>query len=180
MLFVVIVLVGVVGHPWSLHMGGRWTPAMVWHGYGKVHSSTGANYPLWLNIGPMATASRRSGKRDNFQGTAILCTPDGQALTLDVFGRVHAWLDADGQPMKMVLSSPRGSKPAVSFRLEGGWFGEELRLDDGGSMADSFKADGTPKGFAQGLRAPAERAQATLRYGKKTEFAAFCSGTSSF
>jgi hypothetical protein len=29
-------------NPWSLHMGGRWTPALTWHGVGQLHSTTGA------------------------------------------------------------------------------------------------------------------------------------------
>jgi hypothetical protein len=172
LLLLVFILVGVVGKPWGLHMGGRWTPAMVWHGYGKMHASTGQNYMLWLNIGPMAVASRKSGRRDNFQGTATLCTPGGQRITLDVFGKVDAWLDAGGKPMTMRLATQRGIRPVASFRLEGQWEGQELELSDKGSMADSFRSDGTAKGYAEGLRAPVEHAEITLRYAKKGEFEA--------
>jgi len=178
-LFIVILLVAVVGHPWGLHMGGRWTPAMIWHGFGRLHASSGANYTLWLNIGPMAMSSRRSGRRDNFQGTAVLCTPQGQAITLDVFGKVNAWLNADRQPLTMRIATQRNVKPVLSFRLAGQWNGQELFLEDQGSMADSFRADGTPKGFAQGLRAPAENAQASLHYAQKAEFEAVCGAAQS-
>jgi len=178
-LFLVIFVVVVGGHPWALHMGGRWTPAMVWHGYGKMHSSTGANYLVWMNIGPMAMASRKTGKRDNFQGTAIVCTPQGTALTMDVYGKADAWLDADEKPLKMTVTTRRGDQPVLTFRLTGEWKGTELQLEDNGSLADSFRADGSPKGFAQGLRAPKENAVVTLRYGKQSEFEAVCRGEQS-
>jgi hypothetical protein len=171
-----IVLIVVVGHPWALHMGGRWTPAMVWHGYGKMHSSSGADYRVWMNIGPMAMASRKSGKRENFQGIAIVCTPQGMALTMDVTGRVDAWLDADGKAMRMSVSTQRGVTPTLSFHLYGEWEGPDLVLEDRGSLADSFRADGSPKGYLQGPRAPKENAQVTLRYGKHSEFEATCRG----
>jgi hypothetical protein len=173
-LLLVIVLIAVVGHPWALHMGGRWTPAMVWHGYGKMHSSTGADYMMWMNIGPMAMASRKSGRRDNFQGTAIVCTPQGTALTMDVFGKMSGWLNVD--EARMLVTTQRGVRPALTFRLNGYWKGSDLFLQDNGSLADSFRADGSPKGFAQGLRAPAENAQVSLRYGKQSEFEATCHG----
>jgi hypothetical protein len=175
-LLLVIFLIVVVGHPWALHMGGRWTPAMVWHGYGKMHASTGADYMVWMNIGPMAMASRRSGKRENFQGTAIVCTPQGAAVTMDATGRVDAWLDADGKPVRMFVTTRRGMKPTLSFHLYGQWKGTELVLEDNGSLADSFRADGSAKGYLQGPRAPKENAQVTLRYGKQSEFEAMCRG----
>jgi hypothetical protein len=170
----VLVLVAVVGHPWALHMGGRWTPAMVWHGYGKMHASTGADYMVWMNIGPMAMASRKSGRGDNFQGTAIVCTPQGSAITMDVFGHANGWLQAGG--MKMLVSTQRGVRPTLAFRLTGAWNGPDLVLYDGGTLASSFRADGSPKGFEQGLRAPQENAQLTLRYGKQIDFEALCRG----
>lgn len=173
-LLLVLVLVAVVGHPWALHMGGRWTPAMVWHGYGKMHASTGADYVVWMNIGPMAMASRKSGRGDNFQGTAIVCTPQGTAITMDVFGHANGWLQAGG--MKMLVSTQRGVRPTLAFRLTGAWNGPDLVLYDGGTLASSFRADGSPKGFAQGLRAPQENAQLTLRYGKQIDFEALCRG----
>jgi len=173
-LLLVIVLITVVGYPWALHMGGRWTPAMVWHGFGKMHSSTGADYLVWMNIGPMAMASRKSGKRDNFQGTAMVCTPQGTALTMDVFGKMSGWLHAD--EVKMLVTTRRGVRPVLTFRLSGYWKGSYLLLEDNGSLADSFRADGSPKGFAQGSRAPAESAQVGLQYGKQSEFEALCHG----
>jgi hypothetical protein len=175
-LLLAIFLIVVVGHPWALRMGGRWTPAMVWHGYGKMHSTTGADYLVWMNIGPMAMASRSSGKRENFQGTAIVCTPQGAVVTMDVTGRVDAWLDADGKPMRMFVTTRRGVQPVLSFRLSGAWKGPELVLEDKGSLADSFRADGSAKGYLQGPRAPKENAQVTIRYGKQSEFEGMCRG----
>src|SRR6266852_6650115 len=41
-----VFVVFVVLNPWALHIGGRWTPAMTWHGVGKLQSTSGANYGL--------------------------------------------------------------------------------------------------------------------------------------
>jgi len=38
-----VFVVYVVLNPWALHIGGRWTPAMAWHGVGKLQSTSGAN-----------------------------------------------------------------------------------------------------------------------------------------
>jgi len=37
-------------NPWSLHMGGRWTPALTWHGVSQLHSNTGATYGLFMEL----------------------------------------------------------------------------------------------------------------------------------
>jgi hypothetical protein len=63
--------------------------------------------------------------------------------------------------------------------VEWTWKGSYLMLEDGGSLADSFHADGSPKGFAQGARAPQETASLVLRYGNRSEFEAMCPGAQS-
>jgi len=45
-----VFVVYVVLNPWALHIGGRWTPAMTWHGVGKLQSTSGANYGLFIEV----------------------------------------------------------------------------------------------------------------------------------
>jgi len=51
-----VFVVYVVLNPWALHFGGRWTPAMTWHGVGKRQSTSGANYGLFIEVNPKDTA----------------------------------------------------------------------------------------------------------------------------
>src|SRR5262245_19525822 len=66
-------------NPWSLHMGGRLTPALVWHGVGKLYSTTGASYGLYMELYPHLERSGRGAhsSRKNLEGTAKICTPGG-------------------------------------------------------------------------------------------------------
>jgi hypothetical protein len=57
-------------NPWALRMGGRWTPALTWHGARKLQSTSGASYGLFMEV----TLSSRHGRGHNLQGTAKLCT----------------------------------------------------------------------------------------------------------
>jgi hypothetical protein len=38
--------------PWGLPIGQLWTPAMTWHGVGKLQSTAGAAYGLFLEVSP--------------------------------------------------------------------------------------------------------------------------------
>ena len=39
-------------NPWALHIGGRSTPLLYWHGAGKVVSKDGKTYPLYVTFSP--------------------------------------------------------------------------------------------------------------------------------
>jgi len=36
--------------PWDLHIGGRFTPALTWDGYGMVQASNGGRYLLFTHM----------------------------------------------------------------------------------------------------------------------------------
>jgi len=167
-------------NPWALHMGGRWTPALIWHGVGKLHASSGATYGLYLELYPDFPQPRRRGGfgvRKNLRGTAKICTPDGEIYALTVDGYLAgAWLDADRKPITFYLRSLADSKPKLRADFYGDWQGQELVVDDQGSMAMSFAADGKAKGYLQGANAPAEDTTGSLRYARESEFAAVCGG----
>lgn len=54
-------------NPWALHMGGRSTPLLYWHGTGTLVSQDGKKYPLYVMFFPgkplRGTSLPREGKR---------------------------------------------------------------------------------------------------------------------
>jgi len=54
------------------------------------------------------------------------------------------------------------------------WQGQELLLDDKGSMAMSFAADGNAKDYLKGTNAPTEDTTGKLHYATESEFASVC------
>lgn len=165
-------LVTLLVSPWSLHMGGRWTPALTWHGVGQLTSSTGAKYGMFIEVSPHLQHGRGAS---NLDGRAKLCTPQGEMYSLTVNGYLkRAWLDADDTPITFYLRSLKDAQPKLNFDLYGAWHGQELVLDDKGTMAMSFSANGHAKGYLQGQNAPKESAAGSLRYATESEFSTVC------
>jgi hypothetical protein len=171
-------LIGILGvflllNPWAVHIGDRWTPALFWHGTGTLHSTTGAHYPLYLEI--WLEPSGSGYRRANLRGRSILCTQNGQRYGFTVYGYLtHAWLDTDGKRMQVLLFSPKNSKPTLKLDLIGTWKGQELLLDDKGNMAMSFNSDGSAKGYLIGTNSPKEDTTGTLHYAPQSEFESAC------
>jgi len=162
-------------NPWSLHMGRRWTPALTWHGVGKLHSTTGASYGLFLELYPHLEHSRRGpSSRQNVEGTAKICTPQGQIYAMTVDGHLDAWLDADQKPLTLYLRSLKSAQPKLRADFHGSWQGEELVLDDKGSLAMSFQADGNAKGYLVGSNAPGEETTGRLQFAKESALVSVC------
>jgi len=168
-----ILAISLLLNPWAVRIGGRWTPALTWHGVGKLRSSSGANYGLFLELSFNMPGRRSRGK--NLQGKAMICTPQGDIYPLNVDGYLkRAWLDTDGKPVTFYLSSVPNAQPKLKFELLGSWQVQELILDDKGSMAMSFARDGNAKGYLQGSNAPQESATITLHYATQDEFSSVC------
>lgn len=163
-------------NPWALHMGGRWTPALTWHGVGKLHSSTGATYGFFMELSPYLEQHRGGtpGSRQNLTGTAKICTPQGEVFAMTVDGYLKAWLDADQKPITFYLRSRKDVQPKLRADFYGSWQGRELVLGDKGSMAMSFAADGNAKGYLKGTSAPKEETTGRLHYATDAEFASVC------
>ena len=175
--FVILLVVALLLllNPWSLHMGRRWTPALTWHGVGKLHSTTGASYGLFLELYPHLEHSRRGpSSRKNVEGTAKICTPQGQIYAMTVDGYLDAWLDADQKPLTLYLRSLKDAQPKLRADFHGSWQGEELVLDDKGSLAMSFLADGNAKGYLVGSNAPGEETTGRLQYSKESALVSAC------
>jgi len=165
-------LVTLLVNPWSLHMGGRWTPALTWHGVGQLKSSTGATYGVFIQVSPHLQRGRGAS---NLDGRAKLCTPQGEIYSMRVNGYLQrTWLDADEKPITFHLRSLKDAQPKLNFDLLGAWHEQELVLDDKGTMAMSFSADGNAKGYLQGKNAPKENTTGRLRYAPENEFSTVC------
>jgi hypothetical protein len=164
-------------HPWALHIGGRWTPALTWHGIGTLHSSSGANYPIFMELTVAMPEGRRGGDGKDLQGSAKICTPQGEVYPLNVTGYFkRAWLTMEGKPVTFYLRSRKDAEPKLSLTLVGQWSGPELQLEDKGNFAMTFAPDGHVKGYLRGTNSPTENTSGALRYATESEFA--CSGKS--
>lgn len=176
---VVTVVVGILSifffSPWALHMGGRLTPTMRWHGYGKMHSSDGADFGLYLDIYYSQPGRQRSAvQASNLNGSAMLCDPKLQAHKYRLSGTVYsAWVSAEGKRMVLHLYSPKNAQK-LDFSLEGSWQGQQLVLSDRGSLASGFNADGSPRGAGVGIYRPRKESTAELEYGSQSDFEATC------
>jgi len=174
-----VLLVTLLLNPWALHMGGRWTPALTWHGVGKLQSTSGATYGLFMEVSVYLRHARGgSGGGQNLQGRAKLCTPQGAIYPLTVDGYLkRAWLDADGKPITFYFYSLKGANTRLNFELLGAWHEQELVLEDKGNMAMSFAPDGSAKGYLKGMNSPKENTAGTLRYASEPEFSSVCSSS---
>jgi hypothetical protein len=179
-LIVLGVLLLVLLNPWSLHMGGRWTPALTWHGVGTLHSTTGATYGFYMELWPYMSRSVRGGGgyyggHQNMEGSAKICTPQGSIYPMTVRGYLkNTWIDAGGKPITFYLRSLKGAPTKLNVDLYGSWQGQELALEDKGNMAMSFSADGNAKGYLDGVNAPSENTSGRLRYAMESDFASVC------
>ena len=57
-------VVDVALNPWALHIGGRSTPLLYWHGTGTVISKDGKTYPLYVSWWPDRPLKHGGGRRE--------------------------------------------------------------------------------------------------------------------
>src|SRR5215469_10854893 len=83
-------------NPWALHIGGRATPLLYWHGAGTVVSKDGKAYPLYVNFFPgrprgFHGGGRREGKivSARLKGTGWLCLAPGNLQRMDLSGTMY-------------------------------------------------------------------------------------------
>jgi hypothetical protein len=157
--------------PWAVHIGGRSTPLLMWHGTGKLHTKGGMQYPLYVNFYPSSHFSRlhREGLRPmgGLQGDAWLCTSRGVTQRLKLGGTIYGgWSSTEGSLMAFRLAEPKtidlGQRQGF-FDLAGRWRGPQLVMDDRGSVGNTF---------GSGLRI--EQASVTLDWDSYQAFAAVC------
>ncbi|HLW55109.1 MAG TPA: hypothetical protein VKW06_19930 [Candidatus Angelobacter sp.] len=165
-------------YPWAFNIGGRFSPWTMWNGYGKLQSSTGATYGLYLQF--WLKPHRGPGPSNNLQGNAILCTPKGMTYKYQLGANVtKAWSTTEGKTTYVYLYRPKGSQQLEGIDFVGVWRNGELVLDDKGNMRMSFKPDGTLAGKGWTTVSPSkEHVWGTIAYGTENDFQAVCKSVS--
>ena len=165
----------VITAPWSLHIGQRWTPFLTWHGYGKLLTKAGAQYPLYVSLYPSSHFSQlhREGLRPTggVQGQGWLCTASGATQRLELTGTIYGgWRSTANSLFAFRLLEARiinNGQARGFFDLTGRWQGPKLVMDQRGSAPETFRS---------GLRI--ERAFLTLSWGSFSQFKELCTGAS--
>jgi len=129
-------------NPWALHIGGRSTPMLNWHGSGTVIGKGGKSYPLYISFWPgrpqgFHGGGRREGKivSAHLDGNAWLCTAPGQLRRLDLSGTKYGgYTSSDNSLFDFRLIDY--SKPFTMrrpnrgfFDLAGTFHGQQFVLD---------------------------------------------------
>jgi hypothetical protein len=133
-------------------------------GSGKVTSSTGSSYGLYLKLA-YYSARRSNG---NMTGTALLCIPQGETYQYNVYGWIeHAWVYTEGKHTKLDLWKVKGAPVDPILHFEGMWQKAELVLKNNGSMGKPFRADGSvqAKGIYSANPIKNEQADVNVAYG---------------
>ncbi len=136
-------------YPWAFYLGGKFHILPMWQGWGKAHAKSG-DYLVWVSFEP---TPRGSGLHltSNLTGNAYVCTPRGERLPMHLGGdmRKHLNLSTDGEAIRLYMNYwpllsggfINDRRPYLEFR--GNWRNPNMVMDDHGSIARAFEADGT-------------------------------------
>lgn len=158
--------------PWAIHIGGRWTPFLTWHGSGKLRIKSGTEYPLYISFFPSSHFSQlhMDGLRPTggLQGSGWLCTSRGVTQFLDLSGTIYGgWRSTDGSVMAFRLLEHRiinnVGQDRGFFDLIGRWSGPELVMDSRTTVGHPFRS---------GLKI--EHPSVTFDWGSYSDFKAEC------
>jgi hypothetical protein len=157
--------------PWSMHIGGHWTPLLTWHGSGTLLVKSGAEYPLYISLFPSSHFSKlhMDGLRPTggLQGSGWLCTARGVTESLELSGTIYgAWRSTDGSLMAFRLLERRVINVGQDrgfFDLIGRWSGPELVMDSRSTVGHPFRS---------GLKI--EHPSVSFNWGSYSDFKAVC------
>lgn len=155
--------------PWTVRIGGGWTPLGYWTGLGEVRSASGSRYGLYLNLSPYfhGRVSPLPSRlpRYSLRGQAYVCTAQGRTFHYKLGGAIYGvYLNTDGADVHLYFTGPQHQLKG-SFDLRGTWRGPELLLQDRGSFDLNFGSGG---------KRAASPAAVTLHRGSFGEFEALC------
>jgi len=179
-LLVVLLAVYVLPTPWAFHMGGKFSPAGEWDGYGPVQAGNGGHYVLYTHLrGGLLNnhghAGCSIGSCDALTGTAQLCTQGGQHYTFDLTGAMHGWYTTNGSRTTIDLTggTPKRLPSGWVVAFHGVWRGAVLPIAD---TDNSFSQVFTPAGAMRTTTstAGAGAAHGTLRSGSVDGFNQAC------
>jgi hypothetical protein len=167
----------VVLHPWALHIGGRSTPLLYWHGAGTVVAERGKALPLYVSFWPgrpqrSSGGGRREGRivSARLQGTGWLCIAPGTVERMQLSGTMYGGYTSDSDSLLafrlLEWRQPFALNQAKRgfFDLAGNWRGPELVMDRPNEQGIPFKS---------GLFI--DHAAVTLRWASYEQFEAACS-----
>jgi hypothetical protein len=166
----------VVMNPWALHIGGRSTPLLYWHGTGTVVAKNGKALPLYVSFWPGrpgGRGGRREGKKVSarLQGTGWLCISPGNVERLELSGTMYGGYTSDANSLLDFRLLERKSPFAINpqrrgfFDLAGMWQGPELVMNRPGEQGIPFRS---------GLFI--DDAVVTVRWATYDDFEAACRG----
>jgi hypothetical protein len=164
-------------NPWALHIGGRSTPLLYWHGTGTVLSKDGKSYPLYVSFWPgrpqgfHGGIGRREGRRVSARltGTGWLCIAPGSVERMKISGTMYGgYASADNSLFDFRLLEwrrPFSINPPSRgfFDIAGTWHGPELAMDRPNEQGIRFNS---------GLFI--DHATVTFHYANYAEFEAAC------
>ena len=175
-------VVTVALNPWALHIGGRSTPLLYWHGSGTVLSKDGKTYPVYVGFFPgrpqgFHGGGHREGKlvSAHLGGTGWLCIAPGTIQQMDVSGTMYGgYASSEDSLLDFRLLEHRKAfainpQQRGFFDVAGSWHGPELVLDRPGEQGIPFKS---------GLFI--DNATVTLRWASYGEFEAGCRATETY
>lgn len=165
-------------NPWALHMGGRQTPLLFWHGTGTVVADNGLKLPMYLTFWPGRPRRRMGARREgkgwsaDLSGVGWLCVAPGKPERMDVSGTMYGgYTDSSNSLFAFRLLEWRQpfqiNYPYRGFfDLAGMWHGQELVMDRPQEQGLKFKS---------GLFV--DHATVTLRWASYDEFERACRAT---
>ena len=166
----------VLMNPWALHIGGRSTPLLYWHGSGTVVSKDGKAYLLYVSFWPgrpqgIHGGGRREGKivSSHLTGTGWLCVAPGNIERMQLSGTMYGGYTSDRDSLLdfrlLEWRKPFSINPPHRgfFDFAGTWQGQQLVMDRPDEQG--IKLNSGP--FI-------DHATATLRWASYEEFETAC------
>jgi hypothetical protein len=124
-------------HPWSFHIGGRFTPGESWSGFATKGGGP-IRAGLFLDLAYDAPGDSSGGTAD-LAGTARFCGDGGAAWTARLETEA-SWWDLDGKRLQLHLTRADGTYPDGTRRfdmidLPGQWRAGQIALRAGAAPA---------------------------------------------
>jgi hypothetical protein len=140
-------------NPWALHIGGRSTPLLNWHGTGTVRAKGGKALPLYVSFlpgrpGGFSSGGRRDGKTVSARltGTGWLCIAPGVVEVMQLSGTMYGGYMNDSNSVLDFRLLERRRPFAINYQkrgffdLAGTWRGGELVMNHPNEQGIPFKS----------------------------------------